>query len=160
MPAWVYNCCDDYYQRLPAEYQLVTQEIALEKRSKNQSTQITRARETRRLLELVPANDFIVALSEDGQAVSTQQFSERLGAWRERSLNVSFLIGGPDGLDFTVARDDAKANSNGHSNTKAWPDWRCSLSALTFPHPLVRVILAEQVYRAWSVLAGHPYHRE
>ncbi|NNC54970.1 MAG: 23S rRNA (pseudouridine(1915)-N(3))-methyltransferase RlmH [Pseudomonadales bacterium] len=149
MPAWVYQCCDDYYQRLPAEYQVATHEIALEQRGKSQSTDVTRTRETQRLLQQVPANDYIIALSENGDTVSTGQFAGRLDAWREQSKNITFVIGGPDGLDFS-------ASVNGLAR---WPHWRCSLSALTFPHPLVRVILAEQLYRAWSVVAGHPYHR-
>jgi 23S rRNA (pseudouridine1915-N3)-methyltransferase len=150
MPAWVYDCCDDYFQRLPSDYQINVQEIALEKRSKNQSAEKTRMRETQRLLQMVPENDFIVALTEDGQAISTRKFAGRIERLRDESRNISFLIGGPDGLDFSV-------QNNG---LKHWPDWRCSLSLLTFPHPLVRVILAEQIYRAWSVLAGHPYHRD
>ena len=108
MPAWVYDCCDDYFQRLPADYQINVQEIALEKRSKNQSAEKTRMRETQRLLQMVPENDFVVALTEDGQAISTRKFAGRIERLRDESRNISFLIGGPDGLDFSVQSNGLK----------------------------------------------------
>lgn len=154
MPRWVSDCCDDYYRRLPASYQLQQLELPMEKRSKNQSTDVLRQRDTQRLLDAVSTpdrrSDIVVALDERGKSYTTQQFSDQFQRWQDTGSNVSFLIGGPDGIDFSQS-----AKQREH-----WPDLRWSLSALTFPHPMVRVILAEQLYRVWSVVAGHPYHRE
>ena len=150
MPSWVYDCCKDYLQRLPRPFNVRQLEIPLEKRSANQSVEKTRQRETERLLKAVPANDWLVVLDERGKSFTTRAFAQQLGQWREQQRNLSFVIGGPDGIDFGCELPDRKQ----------WPDFRWSLSPLTFPHPLVRVLLAEQIYRGWSVLAGHPYHRE
>lgn len=149
MPDWVYNCCTEYFQRMPAEFKVTLIEVPIEKRRKNQSINVLKSKDTQRLLEAVPKNDWIVALDEKGQSKTTAKFAQGLEAWCAHSRNVTFLIGGPDGIDFSVQQ-------NGRNS---WPDQRWSLSELTFPHPLARVILAEQIYRAWSVLAGHPYHR-
>jgi len=153
MPAWVNDCCSDYVKRMPPEFALRLIEVAAEKRSKSQSLEATRQRETARLLQAVPKGSYIVALDERGSAPDTRELAQKLQQWQMDGRDVSLLIGGPDGIDFTVPLPDK-------ANTKAWPDWRLSLSALTFPHPLVRVILFEQLYRAWSLGAGHPYHRE
>jgi 23S rRNA (pseudouridine1915-N3)-methyltransferase len=150
MPSWVNDCCSDYLQRMPAEYQLKIIEVAAEKRGKNQSVQVARRRETERLLAAVPAGDWLIALDEQGRSLTTVQLARQFTQWQELAQNISFVIGGADGFDFNVAR-------KGHNS---WPNWRWSLSQLTYPHPLVRVILAEQLYRAWSVTIGHPYHRE
>ncbi len=150
MPDWVYRCCDDYLQRLPRPFSVRQREIALEKRSASQSVATTRQRETSRLLSAVPSGDWLVVLDEKGRSFTTQAFAEQFANWREQQRNISFVIGGPDGIDF-----DCEAEGRRH-----WPDLRWSLSPLTFPHPLVRVVLAEQIYRGWSVIAGHPYHRE
>ena len=150
MPIWVKECCDDYYRRLPKPFSVKQIEISLEKRSSSQSTAKTRFRETQRLLNAVPENDWLVVLDEKGKHFTTQAFAEKMSAWQEQQRNISFVIGGPDGIDFSCKID----------GRKQWPDQRWSLSSLTFPHPLVRVLLAEQVYRGWSVIAGHPYHRD
>jgi len=150
MPQWVQQCCDDYLRRLPRPFSVREVQVALEKRSSGQSTDKVKQRETLRLLSEVPAGDWLVALDEQGRCCTTAEFASQLASWRDEGRNVSFLIGGPDGIDFSCV-------SKGRQK---WPDQRWSLSPLTFPHPLVRVLLAEQIYRGWSVVAGHPYHRE
>jgi 23S rRNA (pseudouridine1915-N3)-methyltransferase len=98
-----------------------------------------------RLLEALEPRDRVISLSVEGKRWSTPELAERLGQWRHEARDTAFLIGGPDGLD-QACLDKAET---------AW-----SLSPLTLPHALVRVVLAEQLYRAWSILSGHPYHRE
>ena len=88
-----------------------------------------------------------------GQSISTRLLAKKLYDWQLDGRDICLLIGGPDGIDFSVFAEGEISQSMGS-------EWRWSLSKLTFPHPLVRVIVAEQLYRAWSVSAGHPYHRE
>lgn len=156
MPAWVVENCADYFRRMPSELSVVLVEVAAEKRSKNQSVDAIRRRETQRLLQAVPVANTIVALDERGQSLTTERLAKKMDHWQMDGRDISFLIGGPDGLDFSVAALE-KPNS---TKTRPWPDLRWSLSDLTFTHPMVRVILAEQLYRAWSVSVGHPYHRD
>lgn len=161
MPAWVNDCCSDYIKRMPSEFGLRLIEVAAEKRSKSQSLEATRQRETARLLEAVPKGSFIVALDERGSAPTTKALAQKLQQWQMDGRDISLLIGGPDGIDFSQPLSaKTGSNSGGGGGGKAWPDWRLSLSALTLPHPMVRVLLVEQLYRAWSLGAGHPYHRE
>jgi len=101
--------------------------------------------EGRKILQKIPAGDHVIALDVQGRPWSTTRLSEELANWKLVGKNIHFVIGGPDGLS---AECLARANQ------------RWSLSDLTFPHPLVRVILLEQLYRAASILANHPYHRE
>jgi len=96
------------------------------------------------MLAQISASEWVVALEEGGRAVTSVQLAQRLDAWRLQAQNVTFLVGGSDGLSEAVV---ARANE------------RMSLSSLTFPHYVVRVILAEALYRAWSISSGHPYHR-
>lgn len=156
MPAWVVDNCADYSRRMPAELAVSIIEVPAEKRSKNQSIEITRRRETQRLLQAVPAANYIIALDERGQTLSTEKLSKKMQQWQMDGRDISFLIGGPDGLDFSVSNKV----SGSKSAPAHWPDSKLSLSSLTFPHPLVRVVLTEQLYRAWSISIGHPYHRE
>lgn len=150
MPAWVSECCKEYLQRMPAEYKIKIIEVAAEKRGKSQSMQVARQRETQRLLAAAPANDWLIVLDEKGQSLSTIKLANKFEQWSLQGKNLSFLLGGADGFDYSIARKGAAS----------WPDWRWSLSPLTYPHPLARVIVAEQLYRVWSVSVGHPYHRE
>jgi len=149
MPDWVLQPCRDYLRRIPGECQVLLSEVPLERRSKAQSTAVVKRRETMRLLEAVPRGDYLVALDERGQSISTTQLADRLQRWQMDGRDISLLIGGPDGLDFDVI-----------AATQQWPDWRWSLSGLTLPHPLVRIFLVEQLYRACSINSGHPYHRQ
>lgn len=145
MPGWVSDTCNDYLRRLPRDFRVGFIEIPLEKRGKNYSTNKVRQQETCRLLEAVPRGDHVISLDERGKSISTQKLANSISDWQMSGRNISLLVGGPDGLDFSATAAPAES-------------W--SLSPLTFPHPLVRVILAEQLYRAWSLNAGHPYHRD
>ena len=144
MPAWVEQGYQEYAQRMPAEVELVLREISPGKRGKNADISRIMQEEGQRIQMAIPKNNHIVALDVKGKAWSTEQLAQRLGQWMQSGQDVALLVGGPDGLS-QACRDQA--------------DEYWSLSPLTFPHPLVRVILAEQLYRAWSVLRNHPYHR-
>ncbi|WP_018953685.1 23S rRNA (pseudouridine(1915)-N(3))-methyltransferase RlmH [Thioalkalivibrio sulfidiphilus] len=145
MPAWVDAAYAEYANRLPAECSLILKEIPAVKRGKNADLARIAETEGARMLEAIPKDCLVVALDEKGRSFSTAELSRRLDEWMHLGRDLALLVGGPEGLtDACRARADL-----------VW-----SLSPLTFPHPLVRVILAEQVYRAWSLLRGHPYHRE
>ena len=144
MPDWVEAGVNEYRKRLPAEFSLDIQEIALAKRGKNPDIKRARAQEAQALLKAVPKNDVVEALDVDGRSISTEGLAKTLNEWHMDGQNLSLLIGGPDGLDESCLQQARQ---------------RWSLSAMTLPHPLVRGLLAEQIYRAWSILQGHPYHR-
>lgn len=144
MPAWVEQGYKEYAQRLPAEAKLELKEIAPGKRGKKADIQRIIEDEGQRILEALPKSAHIVVLDVEGKAYSTEQLSQRMDDWMHKGQDICLLVGGPEGLSETC---------RGMAHEK----W--SLSPLTFPHPLVRVILAEQLYRAWSLLRNHPYHR-
>ena len=147
MPAWVQEGYNEYAKRLPRELTLEMVEIPLGNRGqKNSAALVEKARqkEGEAMLAALGPRDHVVALDVKGKAWSTEQLSQELAGWQMSGDNVSLLIGGPDGLSADCL---ARARQ------------RWSLSALTMPHPLVRVLLAEQLYRAWTLLAGHPYHK-
>jgi 23S rRNA (pseudouridine1915-N3)-methyltransferase len=144
MPAWVTAGYEEYAKRLPRECELVLKEIAPAKRGKNSDLARLREDEGERLLAALSRDEYVVALDVAGQAWSTPELAQDLRRWLENGRNVALLVGGPDGL-FPACLQRA--------------DQIRSLSRLTFPHPIVRVIVAEQVYRAWSILQNHPYHR-
>ncbi|MFU8815958.1 MAG: 23S rRNA (pseudouridine(1915)-N(3))-methyltransferase RlmH [Pseudomonadales bacterium] len=142
-PEWVTQGFSEYARRLPREMPLELLEVAPAAR-KNLPAAQARALEAQRLLAQVGARDWVVALDEHGTTWSTLRLAEKLDDWRMQGRDVAFLVGGADGLDASCLRraDDVLA-----------------LSAMTLPHALVRVLLAEQLYRAWTVNSGHPYHR-
>ena len=145
MPAWVQEGVEEYSRRLPREFKLNWCEIPLAKRGKDANAAHLREREGEQILKAIPAGDRVLALDVRGRSWSTRQLAEQLRAWQMSGANYSLLIGGPDGLsEACLARAER----------------RWSLSDLTLPHPLVRVILAEQLYRAWTITVNHPYHRE
>ena len=145
MNAWVDAAFTDYTRRLSGADALALIEVPVGRRhSSGDATRAVRT-EAERILALLEPREYAVALEEQGRAFTTLEFSHWLAARRQAGDPVSFIIGGPDGLDAAV-------------RSRAQLRW--SLSALTFPHGLVRVLLAEQLYRATTVLAGHPYHRE
>lgn len=144
MPGWVQSGYQDYIKRLPAELKVELREVTLARRRKDESPDQAVALEGKSILKEVAPNDFIIALAVDGEPWSSTQLAIQLRDWQESGNNVSFLIGGPDGLDHSCLK----------SANKKW-----SLSAMTLPHSLVRILLAEQLYRAWSINARHPYHR-
>lgn len=144
MPDWVEAGWRDYARRLPPECALRLVEIEPGHRGKGTGAEAARREECERLLAAIPKRTQVVALDAAGTAWSTEQLAAELARWLAQGRDVAFLVGGPDGL---AAECLARAER------------RWSLSPLTFPHALVRVILAEQIYRAWSLLKGHPYHR-
>lgn len=143
MPKWIDEGFHTYAKRMPIDFKLQLIEIPAIKRSA--SNNITALRqEAAHMLAAIPAHSYIIALEVTGQQWSTAQLANHLQTWHDQGQNISLLIGGAEGLArVCLERADKK--------------W--SLSCLTFPHPLVRVIIAEQIYRAWSILSHHPYHR-
>jgi 23S rRNA (pseudouridine1915-N3)-methyltransferase len=141
-PAWVQKGFDEYAKRLPRDMPLTLVELAAPKHHGDAQKFV--AAEGQKMAAQLDASDWVVALDESGKAVSSMQLAAKMDQWRMQGQNVSFLVGGSDGLADSVLN---RANE------------RMSLSALTFPHYVVRVILAEALYRAWSICSGHPYHR-
>lgn len=145
MPSWVEQGYDAYAKRLTQEIQLELIEIATKKRTKNANTEKIQQFEESQLIKAAQKCDFSVALDPKGKSYTTEKFAQTLENWQHRGLHkIGLLVGGPEGLTDGVRRQ---------------ADHLWSLSALTFPHPLVRVVVAEQIYRAWSLLKSHPYHR-
>lgn len=144
MPAWVVQAYKEYANRLPKECELHLKEIAAEKRTKNSHLERIKQKEADKLRDAIPANCKVIALDVNGKAWSTETLAANLQDWMMSGQDVVLLVGGPEGLT-----DELRKQAD-----QLW-----SLSALTFPHPLVRVILAEQLFRAWSITANHPYHR-
>lgn len=144
MPDWVEQASAEYSKRLAGDIRLQLHEIAMPKRRGNTATLIDEEAELlkKRLDRLSGA--LTVAMEVKGRAMDTEKMAARLGTLRDEGRDLALLIGGPDGLQPALS---------------AGCDERWSLSQLTLPHPLVRVIVAEQVYRCWSLLSGHPYHR-
>lgn len=147
MPRWVSEGYEDYAARLTADYRLELKEISLGQRSGGNPQQAV-AKEGERMLAALPsgsqASQHIIALQVTGRAMTSEQLARFLEARARDGRDLAFLIGGPDGLAPEV---DAKAET------------RWSLSALTLPHGLARVMVAEALYRAVSIIKGHPYHR-
>ena len=144
MPGWVQQGYDEYAKRLPRERELVLKEIELGKRGKNADIARLIKSEGERMLAAIPQGVRIVTLDIPGKPWTTPELAEALQRWMESGQNMALLIGGPEGLADAVRQ-------------QAHESW--SLSKLTFPHPLVRILVAEQIYRAWSLLNNHPYHR-
>ena len=144
MPGWVEQGYREYAKRLPPECGLHLTEIEPGHRGKGASPETARRDEGERMLAALPKGVQVIALDERGRAWTTEELAATLAGWMADGRDLALLVGGPEGLaDACRERAD-----------RLW-----SLSPLTFPHPLVRVVLAEQLYRAWSILKGHPYHR-
>jgi 23S rRNA (pseudouridine1915-N3)-methyltransferase len=144
MPAWIDAGFEEYAKRMPREYGFELVEIKPEPRDRGKSVEQMLSAETVRIRAACP-DDRIVALDERGKAWTTRDVASKLERWRADNASVAFVIGSADGLDEAFKRSAAE---------------RLAVSAMTLPHGLVRVILAEQLYRAASVVAGHPYHRD
>jgi len=144
MPRWVDDGVKEYSKRLPRDVSLEFLEIPLGARGKNPDIAKAIKQESDSLLSAIDKKDFVVALEVKGQSWSTEVLAQKLETWQMDGHNLALLVGGPDGLS-----DACRARAN-----QMW-----SLSALTLPHPIVRVILAEQLYRAWTITQNHPYHR-
>jgi 23S rRNA (pseudouridine1915-N3)-methyltransferase len=144
IPGWIDVGFREYAKRMPPECVLDLVEIEPGHRRKGAGTQLARRREGERMLANLPKGAQVIALDGRGRSWSTEQLARQLARWLADGRDLALLVGGPEGLAETcVKRADV-----------LW-----SLSPLTLPHTLVRVILAEQLYRAWSILQGHPYHR-
>lgn len=144
MPAWVESACADFTKRMPRELSIDIIDIKPEKRAAGNSTENIQLIEAKRILEAV-GRDFLIACDERGQEITTLQLAEKMQSWQTLGRDVSIIIGGADGL---------------HASLKQQANWLWSLSKLTLPHAFVRVLLSEQLYRAYSVIQNHPYHRE
>ena len=144
-PAWAETAYDDFAKRFPPDLRLELKAVKAEPRNSGKTAAQMMAAEAQRLDAAVPKGARRVVLDEQGSRLSTQQLADRLRFWLGDGRDVVLLVGGPDGLDPAL---------------KASADETLRLSDLTLPHAFVRVLLAEALYRAWSVTTGHPYHRE
>ena len=144
MPAWIETGYREYAKRMPRECALRLVEITPGVRGKGTDPARALRDEGQRMLKALPRDARVLALDVRGEAWTTEELASRVAGWQADGRDVCLLVGGAEGLDpVCLARAEQ----------------RWSLSALTFPHPLVRVMLAEQLYRAWSILQKHPYHR-
>ncbi|MFM7523859.1 MAG: 23S rRNA (pseudouridine(1915)-N(3))-methyltransferase RlmH [Betaproteobacteria bacterium] len=144
MPAWIDTGFQEYAKRMPPDCRLVLKEIKPVERANNKSAESVMAQERTRIEAVLPKTGRVIALDEHGEHMTTAQLSQQLSIWQQHGGDVTFVIGGADGLD---------------AGFKQNADSLLRLSSMTLPHGLVRVILAEQLYRAWSILRNHPYHR-
>jgi len=144
MPKWVTQGYEEYAKRMPTDCRLNLIEVPAGQRRKNADIERILRQEADRIEAAIPKGAFVIALDVMGKAWSTEQLATEMGHWMQSGRDVAMLIGGPEGV---------------HPQCLALAEQRWSLSALTFPHPLVRIILAEQLYRGLSLLRNHPYHR-
>lgn len=143
IPDWVSRGVDEYAKRMPREVPVEWCEIPASKRSRDtaESRMLEEAQAIERRLK---DQELMVVLDVDGKAVSTESIAAAMATWQDQGAKIAFIIGGPEGV---------------HAQLKAKAVAKWSLGRITLPHPLVRVVLAEQLYRAWSINTGHPYHR-
>ena len=145
MPDWVTAGFNEYAKRMPREAKIELLEIRPEPRSTGKTTAQIMAAEAQRILAALPQNCLRIALDERGAQPTTKQLAAQMQGWMREGCDVAFIIGGADGL---------------HDSVKQAAQQLLALSALTLPHAFVRLLLAEQLYRAHSLLHNHPYHRE
>lgn len=144
MPAWVEVACAEYIKRMPREASVDIIEIKPEKRAAGNSTENIQLIEAKKILDAV-GRDFLIALDERGIELNTLQLAEKFKGWQLSGNDIALAVGGADGL---------------HSSVKQQANWLWGLSQLTLPHGMVRILLCEQLYRAYSITQNHPYHRE
>jgi 23S rRNA (pseudouridine1915-N3)-methyltransferase len=144
MPDWITNGFEEYTKRMPPELRIELREIKPEQRSSGRNAESVMAAEKQRIEAAMPKHARVVALDERGRDWTTMQLANALPGWQQDGRDVAFVIGGADGLDPAV---------------KARAELLLRVSSLTLPHGMVRVLLAEQLYRAWSITQNHPYHR-
>lgn len=145
MPKWVQDGYAEYAKRLPKACSIKLVELPMAQRGKTNSVDRMKAEEAKRILEAIPKGARMVVLDEHGKQVTTKGLAEKLEEWLGGGQDVALIVGGPDGLQKELI-DQAQ--------------WKWGLSNLTLPHPMVRILVVEQIYRAWSVINNHPYHRE
>lgn len=144
MPAWIETGFAEYAKRMPPECRLILKEIKPVERSSSKTAETVMALERARIETAIPKGARIIALDEHGKDITTVQLSRYMTQWQQDGRDVTFIVGGADGLD---------------RHFKENADLLLRVSSLTLPHGMVRVLLAEQLYRAWSILQNHPYHR-
>lgn len=144
MPAWVDTAFGEYAKRMPPECRILIKEVRPIERSGSKTAETVMQLERHRIEAALPKGARVIALDERGKDMTTMQVSNQLGQWMQDGRDVAFVIGGADGLD---------------AGFKASTDSLMRISSLTLPHGMVRVLLAEQLYRAWSIIKNHPYHR-
>mgnify|MGYP000140302532 CR=1 FL=1 len=144
MPAWVQQGYKEYTKRIGAGLDIQLVEISPEKRGKSADVQRIMQKEAARMHQRIPQNNYVIALDKDGSSWSTEVLADKISGWQQDGTNISFLIGGPEGMARELLQE---------------ADTCISFSAMTFPHPVVRIILAEQLYRVYSILNRHPYHK-
>lgn len=144
MPDWVQQAYGDYAKRLPADCALELREVKPEPRTTGKTAGQMMALEARRIEAALPTGCVRIALDERGRDLTTMALSQAMAGWRADGRDVAFIVGGADGLD---------------ADLKRGCDQLLRLSSLTLPHAMVRVLMAEQLYRAWAILHNHPYHR-
>jgi 23S rRNA (pseudouridine1915-N3)-methyltransferase len=144
-PSWVDTAFQTYAERLPHQWKFRLDTIPIAHRSKSNKASGAKEAEGAKVLGNIRPDDFVVLLDERGKALSSRELGEHLTDWQSAGRDLCFLIGGPDGVS-----DDCAARAN----------FRWSLSRMTLPHGLARVMFAEQLYRAWTLTQGHPYHRD
>lgn len=144
MPDWVNTAVAEYAKRLQHEWPFEIIEIPTAKRSKNHSPEQDMAIEALAISKHISGRETLIVTAVEGQSLSTEAWAKQCATWDAGGQPLCILIGGPDGIA---------------ENLRARADFTWSLSPLTLPHPLVRIVIAEQCYRAWSILKGHPYHR-
>ena len=145
MPEWVNSGFTEFSKRMPPELQIILVEITPSVRNKATPIEKNIKEEGERIQSAIPSNSRLIVLDEQGKNFSSMDLSKKMESWLPMGQDISIIIGGADGID-----DHIKQQS----------DEKWSLSSFTLPHTLVRVVVAEQLYRAWSILKGHPYHRE
>ena len=143
-PAWVDEAFASYSGRLPREWRFRLELVATARRARNDKAIKARDVEGEQILGRIGSNEQAILLDQRGRQLSSPALAKRLTAWQSDGRDLSFIIGGPDGVS-SACRDRA--------------DFTWSLSDLTFPHGLARIVFVEQLYRAWSLQSGHPYHR-
>ena len=144
MPTWINAGFDEYARRMPADCRLLLKEIKPVERSGSKTAETAMAIERQRIEAALPKGARIIALDERGRDLTSVQLSTQLQSWQQDGRDVALVIGGADGLD---------------AEFKAQADMLLRISSLTLPHGMVRVLLAEQLYRAWTITQNHPYHR-
>lgn len=144
-PSWVDAAFKEYADRLPRQWKFRLDVIATAQRSKTAPPSAAMQAEGQKIVANIRSGEFVVLLDERGKALSSRDLGERLTDWQSAGRDLCFLIGGPDGVS-----DECAARA----------DFRWSLSKMTLPHGLARVLFSEQLYRAWTLTQGHPYHRD
>lgn len=145
MPKWVQEGYHEYAKRLPKACSLNLIELPMANRGKTNSVDKMKAEEAKRIMDAIPKGARLIVLDEHGQQVTTKGLADKMEDWLGGGSDIALIVGGPDGLEKSLI-DAAQ--------------WKWGLSKLTLPHPMVRILVAEQIYRAWSVINHHPYHRE